>query len=60
MSDVLTAVNTSSCALRFAKTDTWWMGLHAERPDVVALHEQQRQVRIKLGWEVSGGTRRIF
>jgi len=28
-----------------------WLGEHRDRPDVQALHEAQRQVRIKWGWE---------
>jgi hypothetical protein len=35
--------------------NNWWMGLHGERPDVVALRERQRLVRVRLGHETVSG-----
>ena len=39
------------CCETIREDSAFWMGLHAERPDVVALREQQRQARIAAGHE---------
>ena len=37
------------------ENDNWWMGLHQEREDIVALRERQRRVRVQWGHEGAFG-----
>jgi phage terminase large subunit-like protein len=37
--------------LTIRRGDQWWLGAHHDRPDVQAMYEAERQMRIKFGWE---------